>query len=77
MTDARAHRIFEVWNYISLNPHATVRQIQRHFGWHSSSTVFDILETLAKHRYIEQPTRRHGCRKVLVTATYLNEGVAA
>jgi hypothetical protein len=53
-----------------------VRQIQRHFGWHSSSTVFDILETLAKHRYIEQPTRRQGCRRVLVTATYLNEGVA-
>jgi hypothetical protein len=77
MTDARAHRIFEVWNYISLNPHATVRQIQRHFGWYSSDTVFDILDTLKRERVIEQPTRRHGCRKVLVTATYLNEGVAA
>jgi hypothetical protein len=49
-----------------------VRQIQAHFGWASPCRVHHILRTLEKHNYIEQPTRRHGCRKVLVTATYLN-----
>lgn len=70
MKDARAHRVFEVWNYISLHPHATVRQIMHHFGWKSPSTVHSILATLEKHGYISQPTRKHGCREVIVHATY-------
>lgn len=72
MTDARAHTLFEVWSYLSLNPRATTRQLARHFGWHSNSTAHEAVASLTKLGYIAPNKRaQHRGRRLIVKATYL------
>ena len=75
MSDARAHRLYEVWAYLSLHPHATIRQMVHHFGW-APATVHDAVDGLTKLGYIEPAKRRHAGRRMLVTATYTQEVAA-
>lgn len=72
MTDARAHTLFNVWQYLSLNPRATVREVMYAMEWHSPCTAYNAIRALEKLGYVTKPCRKHGTRKVLVAATYLD-----
>ena len=76
MTDARAHTLFEVWAYISANPHATVREVCRAMQWHSPSTAHQAIASLEKLGYVTKPCRKQGARKLIVTAAYQEAAVA-
>lgn len=61
MTDKRAHTLFEVREYIRLNPHATPGQIARNMQWHDISRAHHALAALRKLGLIEHASR-HAAR---------------